>query len=210
MELKDKIHFHMFYTFWSLIDYCKIAIDNREEKIKHEYEKSVSSDTNQQERYFKAEEFHNYCFNEFTYITTNSMIINLFNAIEVFLRKLCNKIKEDKKYKVGISSFNGSIIEKVKTFYSIYNLPLIDQNIFDLFLEIQKIRDCLVHCNGIIEDSRDSKYLLEVLKDESKIRLMNGSMVVEYNYCMELLVKSKDSMVSIFNNAGYSMLDEIK
>ena len=119
MELKDKIHFHMFYTFWSLIDYCKIAIDNREEKIKHEYEKSVSSDTNQQERYFKAEEFHNYCFNEFTYITTNSMIINLFNAIEVFLRKLCNKIKEDKKYKVGISSFNGSIIEKVKTFYSI-------------------------------------------------------------------------------------------
>lgn len=210
MDLKDKIHFHMFYTFWSLIDYCKIVIDNREETIKHEYEKSVASDTDQQKRYFKAEELHNYCYSEFTYITTNSMIINLFNAIEVFLRKLCNKIKEDNKYLAGIAALNGSIIEKVKTFYSIYDLPLIDQDIFDLFLNIQKIRDCLVHCNGIIEESRDSKYLYELLKDENKIRLMNGSMVVEYNYCMELLVKSKDSMISIFDNAGYSMLDEIK
>jgi len=210
LDWNGKLHFHMLYSFCTLLEYCKTVIENKESTINSKYEKVVQDENDIQNRYFIAEELHNYSNSEFVYITTQSMIINLFNIIEVFLRILCNQIKVDKSLPIGIASFNGSIFDKVKSFYSVYELKNINNEAYDTFSRIQKMRDCFVHCNGSIEESRDKDYLLQLLKEGGKIDIVNDCMVIKYEYCMYLLTKAKDFMDEIYNDAGYDMLSEIK
>jgi len=210
LDWNGKLHFHMQYSFCTLIDYCTTVIENKESTINSKYEKAMKDENDIQNKYFIAEELHNYSNSEFVNITTQSMIVSLFNIVEVFLRKLCNQIKIDKSLPIGIASFNGSIIDKVRSFYSVYKIKNIKNEAYDMFSRIQKLRDCFVHCNGSIKESRDKDYLMQLLKDGEKIDIENDCMVIKYEYCIFLLTKAKDLMDEIYNDAGYDMLSEIK
>ena len=207
-EMFCDLHAKMFYGFWSLIDYFNTIMSNKAEIAKAEYKKVQDRNLDMEKQYFIGEELRNYFENEFIDITTSSMIINLSNRVEIYLKKLGNQIKKDKQLSVGFDKFNGSSIEKTKAFFSVYSIYNIEQEDLDVLEEVQKIRDCLVHCNGNIDDSRDKEFLKSIINDSNKAITINGEMVITENYCSKLLVRTKDIMVNIYKKAGYGMIRE--
>jgi hypothetical protein len=114
----EQFHFDMFYAFWTLIDYYKLLFTSKEAIEDLEYE-NTSKRLSASPEYFEASDIRSYFEHEFIELTTTSGIINLQNRIDVYLRRLCKKYKDDRKLPIGYNELTGSATEKAKAFFKL-------------------------------------------------------------------------------------------
>jgi hypothetical protein len=204
MSEVNKLHMNMFYHFWSLIDYQNIILETSVNIAESEIEARLKNIDEPQEKYFIAEELHDYFETDSLHLTTSSIIINLFSRIEVCLRQLCKELEQNRNTSYRFNDMHGSVLKKTKDFYEKNNLQGYSIEVHNLFSTIQKLRDCFVHCNGYLNESRDKEYLLTLVAS-GDLRIVNYELSVNIDYCKDILLKAKDGMIEIYTNSGFPM-----
>ena len=95
-----------------------------------------------------------------------SCVVMLYTVVERELRRLCvNLEKEKTPVKLTYKDLKGGILEQISKWCRICcALELASFKEFSEIRDLQKIRDCIVHCNGEVDDSWDKKDIL-AMKD---------------------------------------------
>ena len=74
--------------------------------------------------------------------------------------------------------------------------------------DLQKIRDCIVHTSGFVDDSRDKNYLQKLVKREGlnlQIDDYDRRLRISPEYCKLAVQSTKEFFTEIFDSAGIKM-----
>ncbi len=171
-----------------------------------EFEKLFSSEesTDESQDDYWNHEYHK--LNDiFPYFFRQSTFIGLYSFLENRLYSLCDNLQRIKGYKIKISDLNGkNYIEKSKKYLKlIVGLETDDMNaLWNKITEYQKIRNCLVHSNGSINDNQPLYKIVAAnssleLDSNNKIQITSDDFLLSFisiikDYIMLLYDKIKD------------------
>lgn len=97
-----------------------------------------------------------------------SCISMLYSTVERELRRMVANLEHERgKQKLTLKELNGSFLQRVGKFTeTFFDLTLTKCPEYNAICDLQKIRDCIVHCRGEVSlmNETDRKYLLK-LKD---------------------------------------------
>jgi hypothetical protein len=97
-------------------------------------------------------------------------IIFIFTLIERRLRALCGLIKDVKNVELDLDNYKGSILIKAKQFLKeSLNVEFNHFADWDEVLSFQKVRDCIIHCGGFVNESRDNDFLISMSQQSKKL-----------------------------------------
>ncbi len=138
-----------------------------------------------------------------------SFIVLLFIHFEQLLQELCDLLAQinnlPKVSKVGVLKSCGKFLE---TFLGIKRDVL---SKWSRVIELCKLRNCIVHTRGIIDKSRECKYLEELTSKTNFLTLSNyGNMrriIINKNYCMLLTADIRDFFYEIFKLIDFPNFD---
>ena len=130
-------------------------------------------------------------------------VIFLFTALERRMMSLIKMLKELKPcITVKLSDYKGPFLDKVKQF-------LKEQFLVDLTLNqswqniitYQKIRDCVIHCGGNSNESRDKDYFVKLFNKQTIQINENGYIKLTVEFCkgmesavLDLLLNGLDEL----------------
>lgn len=112
-------------------------------------------------------------------------IIFVFTLIERRLRALCGLISDVKKIELDIDNYKGGLLIKAKQFLKdALNVELNHFTGWDEVLSFQKVRDCIIHCGGYVDESRDKDFLISMsLRSEKFIEISpDGYLYISESY----------------------------
>jgi len=113
-------------------------------------------------------------------------LVFIFTVLERRARALCHVIREsDPEITIDLRDLGGTLFERLKTFCAkVAKIPLPDQTLWESIHEFQKVRDCIVHCGGCIQESRDADYIRRVIsRDCGLAESPYGYLQVDEGYC---------------------------
>lgn len=115
-------------------------------------------------------------------------IIFLFTILERRVRALL-KITADLKPDItkGFSEYNGSFLDRTKFFLKDnLEIDLTSGKKWSDINALQKIRDCIIHCGGYIQESRDILFLQQLAKTKKIDLNRHNHILLTDEYCHEL------------------------
>jgi len=115
-------------------------------------------------------------------------IIFLFTILERRLRELL-KITADLKPDItkGFSEYKGSFLDRSKLFLkNNLEVDLTSGKKWSDINALQKIRDCIIHCGGYIQESRDVLFLQQLAKSKKIDLNRHDHILLTDEYCREL------------------------
>jgi hypothetical protein len=132
-----------------------------------------------------------------------SFITLLQIVFEVKLKSACDEIARRKKFNIKEKDFRGASIERAEIFITkVLKINPPKQNTF--LKDLQKIRDCIVHCNGNINLSRDKTHLNNLTINQSGIsKGESGSIVIEREYCEFIFEKCFEYFYDLFESTDF-------
>ncbi|MDZ5784465.1 hypothetical protein [Marinococcus luteus] len=144
----------------------------------------------------EAVDNHNFYNEVFPEIMRNSTLISLFSFFENTLVSYCEKYKGSEKKLEDMNG--GSTIDKVKKYIKEFINKEFDSNSKEwMFIkDLQKVRNCIVHQNSIIEDSKHKKAIYNIIEKNSKLEIYKGKIIIREGYLEEAI----SNMRIYFNN----------
>jgi len=144
-----------------------------------------------------------------------SFVIMLFVNIETRLNHTCNILYERDSLPLQVKEIRGGSIEKCILYLDRFeNLEHNKISSWSQIDAINKIRDCIVHTSGKIENSRDEKYLQNLIKRYPKqINLsdshfgMEKVLILESDYCRSLCISSRKFFEDVFRKTNLADID---
>ena len=137
-----------------------------------------------------------------------SSIILTYSAIEYWLDRLCERIKNDRNLPVGLNDFNGTLTERFIKFSKTFSLPGMENNSKSHLEKVRLIRNCIVHADGRINEMQSKKKLRRTISNEKGMALNeNGALIIELDKTIELIDFAGKSIASIYEswNLGASV-----
>lgn len=130
-------------------------------------------------------------------------VIFLFTALERRMRALIKMLKELKpSIIVELSDYKGAFLDKVKQF--VQEQFIVDFTINQAWQNIityQKVRDCIIHCGGNSNESRDKDYFIELNNKQTIQVNENGYVKLTTEFCngmegaiLDLLLNGLDEL----------------
>lgn len=133
-----------------------------------------------------------------------SFIVILHIVLEDRLRATCNEIHNRRDLPIKEKDLKGAPLERVSTFLKkIAAIDYNNQSVWQKLKDLQMIRDCIVHTNGKIEESRDKNRLYDLCKKEIGISSEDGSLVVDNSYCTRTLEAIAAYFSGLLDCAGF-------
>ncbi len=134
-----------------------------------------------------------------------SAIVLIWIFLETRLREMCKEIEKRKKLRLKEKDFKGPIIERCKTYLEKVCDIRIEEKIWSELMDVQKIRNCIIHANGSIKDSSDNKYLKQLTKNEEVDLEIDyeGFLLINREYVLQLLVLIKKFFDQAFDRCGF-------
>lgn len=125
-------------------------------------------------------------------------------VLEERLRATCNEIQKRRNLPITEKDLKGAPLERVNTFLK--KIAVIDHNNqtgWQELKDLQMIRDCVVHANGKIEESRDKKRIYDLCKKKIGISGEDGALAVDKAYCIRALDAISAFYSSLLDSAGF-------
>ncbi|BDV44191.1 hypothetical protein GURASL_31140 [Geotalea uraniireducens] len=133
-----------------------------------------------------------------------SFIVLLHIVLEDRLRATCNEIQKRRNLPITEKDLRGAQFERVNAFLKkIAEIHYDNQKGWQELKDLQMIRDCIVHTNGRIEESRDKKRIYELCKKQIGVSDAEGALVVEKAYCMRSLETISAFFNGLLDSAGF-------
>ena len=137
-----------------------------------------------------------------------SFIVLLHIFTENELRKFCSEIGEERKLPIGVMDLKGSVIDQIRTFLTkLAGIRPQDfpQREWENLRTLQKIRDCIVHAYGRVEESRDKAFLHNLASKRIGISIGNaGRLLVEKDFPNQQLVNLRTLFTKLFKVTGWA------
>lgn len=120
-----------------------------------------------------------------------SSVVTLYSIVERELRRLAENLEEEHgpqalKYK----DLKGSLIEQITKFCEVFvRLRLPECPEYGALCDLQKVRDCIVHCHGEIEASRDADRLIRLQDSRPGFHAGKFSSIRIQPACVEQFVR---------------------
>lgn len=134
-----------------------------------------------------------------------SFVVLLQIIIETRLRAACDEISRRKRLQLTEGNLRGSAIDRARLFLSkVASLDVSNSQLWQQLTDLQKIRDCVVHANGIVADSRDSTHLRQVVGSKVGVSLdPSGALAIDQEYCGAALESARRFFEELFDSAGF-------
>jgi hypothetical protein len=135
-----------------------------------------------------------------------SFVVLIFLEIENRLKITCDVIKQVRELPLRSKDLRGDTLEQcmlfLDKFVSIGREQVVN---WQAISDLAKVRNCIVHTNGRVEDSKDKIYLYTLIKKHPEFFKLTetslveeGRLMVEHNYCFTTTAKAKDFFEDIF------------
>jgi len=122
-----------------------------------------------------------------------SCIVMLFSMVERELQRLVDNLnKEHGKQKLGPKDLRGSFLQQTNKFTeAFYGLSLTNCPEYNAVCDLQKIRDCIVHCRGEVSlvNESDRKYLLALKKNRPGFLALERTALDIEAECIEQFIR---------------------
>ncbi len=141
-----------------------------------------------------------------------SCIVMLFSMVERELQRLVDNLnKEHGKQKLGPKDLRGSFLQQTNKFTeAFYSLSLTKCPEYNAVCDLQKIRDCIVHCRGEVSlvSESDRKYLLALKKTRPGFLALEHTELDIEAECIEQFIREVwRFFVWIFNELKWKLND---
>lgn len=140
-----------------------------------------------------------------------SFVVLLWLVIEDELKRVCIEIQRRKG--LAPQKWQGNrVVEQCKTILKEIS-GITDKDIahWSDICNLQKIRDCVVHTSGLIEESRDRKYLIELVRKVGKeigLQIEYDRLTVGPQYCKLATQNTIEFFTAIFDGVGIRIWKE--
>ncbi len=132
-------------------------------------------------------------------IQAYSAITLTYSAVEYWLERLCERIRVDRNLPVGFRDFTGTLTKKFSKFAKTFELRDIPNSNRTLIEKLRLIRNCIVHTDGRIADSKASDKLTGLVRREKGLGINeNGALTIEIDKALELVDSSGKAVASLY------------
>jgi hypothetical protein len=153
-------------------------------------------------------------------ISRYSFVTMLFMHVETNLKAVCGEIAKRKKLKYRAPEFRGTIFDQAKVFLiKEAVLPDFSPAAWQTLTNLQKTRNCIVHCGGRVSDSRDRADIEalttgglglsitppmfpDLTDSDFSVDPDQGLLQIEPAFCITILEAVKSLFAEIFEKAG--------
>lgn len=120
-------------------------------------------------------------------------LITIFSVFESCTQELTEYIREHKCCKLKLDELNGTLLEKLKLYYSsvLDNNYFIDNPSWKTLNDLCKVRNCFAHSNGrfsILKPNKHEKPILKLVSQKIGIKEFSGVVVIDSDFvsrCLE-------------------------
>lgn len=135
-----------------------------------------------------------------------SFLILLYANVEACFKSLCNHFKDIRQLPFSIDKLSGDLGEKVMLFFQAFKIVGLEQNAINELTKFNKIRNVLVHENGII--SGEKTKIKNILSQEKGIAINSHSkqIEIELSYCENKTIFFKLMFQNILSQNGFDPL----
>jgi hypothetical protein len=167
--------------------------------IRQEIESSTTL-SNVEEVFAEELQLVNYHFaNTYPRIQAYSAIVLTYSAVEYWLERICKRIRIDRNLPVGVRDFTGTLTEKFSKFAKTFELCDIPSAHRTLIENLRLIRNCIVHTDGRIAESKASTKLRKLVRREKGLGINeDGALTIEIDKALELVDSSGKAVASLY------------
>lgn len=204
---------HRFETeiaFKNLLDYLTMMEKSVKILQEEEFQQlSALPEPNSEEEYDERRmemQYHQERFEiEIPNMVRYGLIMMLQSNIESNLRNTCHEIARRKQLKFDEKDYRGNVYEKAKKFLlKEANLKVAELPMWNEMQNIQKVRDSLVHVDGVIADSRDVKHLKAMIGRAIGLSLdYSDKLFIEYRYCHNSVIAAHRFFKGLLDKTGF-------
>jgi hypothetical protein len=137
-----------------------------------------------------------------------SLLMLLHIVFETHLRIFCNDIKSQRGLpNIAMKDLRGSAIDQGLIFLTkLANLKVQDFPEWEHLRTLQKMRNCIVHCFGHVDDSTDGRFLRELASRGVGVSIEGpeGRLSVTKQFCEQQLAHLLSLFERLFTAAGWS------
>lgn len=172
-------------------------------RIMHEFEERIAH-LSQEER----NEIDDYYAENYQHIDNfqiglyrKSTLVSLYSFLEHSLNDLCGHLFRTKAFAVAVTDLRGEGIIRAKDYLE--KLPKVDFSLLNdewtHLIEFNKIRNCIVHSDGDINQSRSKKSLNEIVKSREGLELQHDRILISREYIDFIIIKIEIFMDKLYN-----------
>ena len=134
-----------------------------------------------------------------------SFLVLLHIIFETRLLSACNEISRRRNIDIKEKQLKGPPIERANIFLRrIVHIFPKNQKPWQTLSDLQKVRDCIVHANGKVSESRDKKHFEDVFSKDIGVSVDDsGYLKIERRYCEHSLDATKAFFNDLFTVAGF-------
>lgn len=132
-----------------------------------------------------------------------SFIVLLHIVLEERLSATCKEIVKRKGLAVAEKYSKGAALERAKTFLIEVAAINFDKQGWQELKDFQMIRNCIVHTNGRIEESRDKKRISDLCKRGKGISDTDGFLRIEKTFCDRTLQSMSVFFKNLLDSTGF-------
>ena len=137
-----------------------------------------------------------------------SFLVLLYIVFETRLRAACDEITRRGNLDLKEKELKGSPIERARIFLEkVAKVAVKDQVTWQSIVDFQKVRDCIVHLNGRVENSRDKERIQNLCNKNLGLSIDAGSLIVGHKYCSKTLETVRQFFDRMFTEAGFGPSD---
>ncbi len=139
-----------------------------------------------------------------------SVVILLYTIIEESLEKICFHLKHLMCLKLSTNDLKGSGIERSKNYIIKccgLNFPR-DTHEWRMIKNLAKIRHCIVHAGGNIQDVRNPSKLEEIIDNLNGIYIKNNSIHIEKKFILEFISLTKEFLGNVYDQCFCFQVDK--
>ena len=177
-------------------------------RLSKRYDKEVGNGKLDPETKYQLDEY----FSEEHYIIESiflktfrySTIVTVYSLLEISLNDLCCYLCNTKKLALSLDELRGDGIERAKLYLA--KVCLVDfpetGNEWNEIQKLNKIRNCIVHAQGDIENAKSPQKLRNIVANTSGIELENDRFVrIDSAYIITTLSNTKKLLETVYDKS---------
>lgn len=184
----------------------KQLIDLQKEQ-KADIEKILNENQNEEEHYEEdnlMEGFHDTYEITYPRLFRYAFVVLLYLNLESMLNKFCESVQ--KKYQIteGYNNKRGFSINSIKKYlHEVVKVKNINISHWNNVMDLSFVRNCIVHTNGNVSQSRNSDRLNEISNMNIGLSIHDGLITFTDDYCAKRIKDVSDLINELFEIAGY-------
>ena len=137
-------------------------------------------------------------------IHRRSILVSIYSFLENSLNRLCNQLNSRNKYPIKVEDLKGEGVVRAKIYLE--KLVQIDFSIINTewscIQELNKLRNCIVHCEGDISNYRQKKAIENIVKNNKNLSLLfDHEIMVDYEYIDSVLTNTEAFLNKLYDQA---------